>query len=79
MLEKEYNYFIKNKATLLQKYPDQFIVIINETVVGNYVSQEQALREASSKYTLGTFLIQQVSNNPEDTTQRFFSTNVCFH
>ncbi|MDD5156142.1 MAG: DUF5678 domain-containing protein, partial [Candidatus Omnitrophica bacterium] len=77
-LEKEYNYFLNNKATLLQKYPNQFIVIINETVVGNYASQEEALREASGKYTLGTFLIQKVSNNQEDTTQRFFSAKVCF-
>ncbi len=79
MLEKEYAYFLKNKETLLQKYPDQFIVIINETVVGNYVTQEEALKEASSKYALGTFLIQKVSSKPEDVTQRFFSASVCFH
>lgn len=73
MLEKEYNYFLKNKETLLQKYQDWFIVIIGEQVVGNYLSQEEALRESSSKYALGTFLIQKVSTNQEDVTQRFFS------
>lgn len=73
MLEKEYDYFLKNKEALLQKYKDQFIVIMGEQVVGNYLSQEEALREASSKYALGTFLIQKVSNNKEDVTQRFFS------
>ncbi len=78
MLEKEYGYFVKNKETLLQKYPDQFIVIIGETVIGNYATQEEALREASKQHALGTFLIQKISNKPEDITQRFFSSRVCF-
>ena len=79
MLEKEYNYFLKNKESLLQKYPDQFIVIVGETVVGNYTTQEEALTEASKTHALGTFLIQKVSADQEDMTQRFFSTRVCFH
>jgi len=79
MLEKEYNYFLRNKETLLQKYPKQFIVIIDETIVGNYASQEEALKEASQKYPIGKFLIQKVSDDQGDVTQRFFSASVCFH
>ena len=79
MLEKEYKYFLNNKSSLLQKYPNQFVVIVDETVVGNYASQEEALKEASKTHALGTFLIQKVSDKPEETTQRFFSASVCFH
>jgi len=79
MLEKEYNYFLKNKAALLKEHANKFIVIIGEQVVGSYASQEEALKEASQKYTIGEFLIQKVSDNQDDVTQRFFSASVCFH
>ena len=73
MLEKEYDYFLKNRNNLLKDFKDQFIVIIGNKVVGNYKSQEEALKNASSKYPIGTFLIQKVSESEDDTTQRFFS------
>ena len=44
-LEKEYNYFIKNKEGLLKSFLNKFIVIINDTVVGDFDSQEEALKE----------------------------------
>ena len=72
-LEKEFNYFLKNRDSLLKEFKDQFIVIIGEKVVGNYSTQEEALRDSSSKYQIGTFLIQKVSESEEDTSQRFFS------
>lgn len=77
MLDKEYNYFKKNKARLLKQYANKFIVIKGEQVVGHYDSQEEALKESSQKYKLGTFLIQKVSSSADDTIQRFFS-NVYF-
>lgn len=77
MLEKEYSYFNKNKASLLKKYNNKFIVIMGEEVIGAYDTQEEALRESSKKYAVGTFLIQKVSNDPSDTVQKFFS-NVYF-
>jgi len=79
MLEKEYDYFIRNKETLLKDYAGKFVVIVGEEIVGSYPRQEDALKEASQKYPLGTFLIQKVSDNPDDITQRFFSAGVCFH
>lgn len=72
-LEKEYSYFLKNKDALLKSFPDKFIVIIGDEVVDNFDSQDDALKEASKKYKLGTFLIQKVSKDENDITQRFFS------
>ena len=72
-LEKEYSYFLKNKAALLKSFSNKFIVIIDDKVMGNFGSQEEALKEASKKYKLGTFLIQKVSRDESDVTQRFFS------
>lgn len=79
MLEKEYDYFLKNKETMLREYENKFIVIVGEQVVGSYASQDEALKESSQKYAIGTFLIQKISNKQEDITQRFFSASVCFH
>lgn len=72
-LEKEYSYFLQNKESLLKSFPNKFIVIIDNEVVGSFDSQEEALKEASQKYKIGTFLIQRVSEDEGDTTQRFFS------
>ena len=72
-LEKEYNYFLKNKDSLLKNYEGKFIVIVGEKIVENFDTQEEALREASKKYELGSFLIQKVSKGKEDIEQRFFS------
>lgn len=72
-LEKEYNYFLKNKEALLKKYENKFIVIVDEGVVGGFDTQEAALRYASKEYKLGTFLIQRVSMDEEDISQKFYS------
>ena len=77
-LEKEYNYFLKNRQSLLNDYKNQFIVIVGEHVVGSYPTQEDALKDASSKHQIGTFLIQKVSESEDDTTQRFFSRVIIY-
>ena len=78
MLEKEYQYFLKHKDTLLKEYEGKFIIIIGNEVIGSHPSREKALKEASSKYDMGTFLIQKVSRGEDDVIQRF-SSRVSFH
>jgi len=73
MLEKEYDYFLKHKDVLLKEYEGKFIVIIGNEVVGSYSSREEALKETSSKHTMGTFLIQKISRDEDDIIQRFSS------
>ena len=72
-LEKEYKYFLENKDILIKTYENKFIIIIGEEIVSSFDSQEEALREANKKYKLGSFLIQKVSKDEEDISQRFFS------
>jgi len=73
MLEKEYEYFQKNKKELKAKFLGKFIVIKNEEVIGAYSSAAEALKETSKKYEVGSFLIQQVVENDADYIQRFHS------
>ena len=77
-LEKEYKYFLENRDALFKAFPNKWVVIIDNKVVGDYDSQEEALKEAARKFTLGSFLIQKVSNDEGDVTQKFFSM-VCFN
>ena len=73
MLEKEFNFFKEHKVELQKKYLGKTIVIKNEEVVGVYATEAEALQEASKKFELGTFLIQQISAKEKDYIQRFHS------
>lgn len=73
MLEKEFNFFKEHKDELQIKYLGKTIVIKNEEVVGVYATEAEALQEASKKFELGTFLIQQISAKEKDYIQRFHS------
>lgn len=77
MLEKEFEYYLKNQNDLVEKYNNKYIVIIGEKVVGVYNSDAEALLETEKKYQLGTFLIQKCTPGKEDYTQ-IFHTRVTF-
>jgi hypothetical protein len=61
MLEKEYYYYLKNKKTLKQDYRNRVIVIKGKDIIGDYDTKEEALLETVKEHELGTFLIQDVS------------------
>jgi hypothetical protein len=74
MLEKEFQYFIDNKDDLVIRYPNKFIVIKNNDVIGVYNSEIEAYREAQKENEIGTFLIQQcIPGGEENYTQTFHS------
>jgi hypothetical protein len=63
MLNEEYNYFIKKKPLLLKKYKGKFVVVVDHKIDGSYLTLEEAYKEASKKYKLGSFLIQKCIND----------------
>lgn len=72
MLEIEYQFYQKNRDSLLKTYKGRFIVIRGDKVVGVFASEEEAYLEASKLYKLGTFLIQECTPNDKE-TQTFHS------
>lgn len=78
MLEKEFEYYLRNQDDLVQKYNNKHIVIIGEKVVGVYNTDAEALLDSESKYQLGTFLIQKCTPGKDDYTQTFH-TRVAFY
>ncbi len=73
MLEKEYKYYEEHKKELLEKYKDRFIVIVNQKVISDYSSREEALSKTVEIYELGKFLIQKVTDQEDEIIQRFHS------
>ncbi len=71
MLEKEYKFYQDNKEYLLKKYLNRYLIIIDNKVVDDFASYEEALYKTQEKYELGTFLIQKCSS--EDIIQIFHS------
>ena len=73
MLEKEFEYYTTHQEELLKQYNGSFIVIVGESVVGNYPDLPTAYNESKKKYELGTFLIQQCTPGKDSYTRKFRS------
>lgn len=78
MLEQSFKYFIDHQDELVKKYPNKYLVIVGEEVVGVYDSDEQAYFDSLSKYAPGTFLIQLCEAGESAYTQTFHTRVVAF-
>ena len=65
MLEREYKYYESIKSNLLKDHLGEYVVIKDNEIVGIYKSLEEALREGSKRYEIGTFLIQKITEKEE--------------
>ena len=72
-LKKEFEYYIANQAALVNQYPERFLVIKNQTVIGDYDSQATAVLETQKSHALGTFLVQQAVPGTAAYSQTFYS------
>ena len=73
MLKKEFQYYLDNQEELVKKHLNKFLVIKDQKVVGVYDTKQEAYDEATSKYELGTFLIQHCLPGSLSHTQTFHS------
>ena len=71
MLEKEYQYYLDHKPEFLEKYLGKCIVIKNDSVIGVYDTQPQALEQTLKTEKLGTFLAHVVRE--DEVVHRFHS------
>lgn len=76
MLEQEFKYYQDHKEELIGKYNNKFIVIMDQQVIADYPTREEALEETQKSHKIGTFLVQHVSANNVDQVQRFHSRAV---
>ena len=60
-LDKEYEFYQKNKQDIISQHQDRYVVIVGEKIVGVYDRKEKAVVESVKKYKMGTFLVQHVA------------------
>lgn len=78
MIDKNYEYFISHFDELYSEYPEKYIVIKNENVIGSYDSFDEAFDKTTQTEIIGSFLIQLCSSNNERNINHFYSNNVVF-
>ena len=72
-LEREFEYYLQNQKELVQKYKGKVLVIKEQTVIGVFASELEAIQQTSEKHELGTFLMQKCDPTPESHTQSYQS------
>ena len=73
VLEKEFEYYLKNQNDLVKKYNGRFIVIKDSQVIGDYESELEAINKTLEKHEAGTFLVQKCEPGSESYSQMFHS------
>jgi hypothetical protein len=66
MLEKEIGYYQKNIDIWLKESPGKYVVIKDETLVGIFDTNEEALSEAALHFGLSPCLIRRIEKTPEE-------------
>ena len=73
LLKEDFNYYVQNHKEIVKKYLNKYIVIKEQSIVDSYDTFEEAVSESSKKYDLGTFIIQNCSEDLNELTQVFHS------
>ncbi len=66
MLDTEYRTFEDLRAELLRKFPDQFVLIVGEELVGAYASHDEAYAEGIERFGRRDMLIKRVTAAEEE-------------
>ena len=72
-LRNEFEYYVQHQAELAAKYQGRYIVIKGATVIGDYDTAVDAVRETAKTHAPGTFFVQQCDADPESTKITFHS------
>lgn len=71
--EMLHNYYMDNIDELNKKYLNKHIIIKDNKVVGSYDSFGEAVKAATKKYELGTFIVKYCSGNIDNQIAYFHS------
>lgn len=74
-LNMNYKYFKSNKKELLKKFPEEYVVIVNEKVVFHSKDRETAIAYVKT-LEAGTYILQKCET--EENNVQMFHTRVSF-
>lgn len=75
-MDADFLYFKDNMTDFYKKYGSRYIAIKNESVLGVYDTFHVALEETLINEKLGTFIVQQCTDNAVNFTYAF-QANIC--
>ena len=73
MLKKEFQYYLDKQDELVKDYNGRYVVIKNNTFLGDYATALEAIKETSKVHELGSFLVQKCTPGPDDYTATYHS------
>lgn len=72
-LEKEFEYYLENQDSLVEKYNGKIVVIKGCSVIGVFDSEIEAIKKTAKEQELGTFLVQRCVPGSDSYTQAYTS------
>lgn len=69
--KKSYDFFVKNIASLYEKYGNKYLLLHESSVVDVFPSMEDAVKSGYMKFGPGEFIVQQGAPNIEINAARF--------
>ena len=61
--QTDFYFFIAHYSEFYEKYGHKFIAIQNQTVLGVFDDEINAIQETSQKYPLGSFIVQECNGD----------------
>ena len=68
LLAVETAYYDEHAQDLLLTYPNRFLLIHGDTVIGDYASRSEALAEGVRRYGRGPFLVRRTGDKALELT-----------
>jgi len=75
-MNKNYDFFMKNRAMIIAGHENSYVVIKDEAVQGYFATDIEAI-EAMKGSNLGTFIVQKCVNEEKGTVE-FYSRRIVF-
>ncbi|MFW6053020.1 MAG: hypothetical protein ACOC8I_03830 [Desulfosalsimonas sp.] len=72
-LKKEFNYYLNHQDEFVKNYNGKVIVIKDETVLGVYDNEKDAIETTKENHEMGTFFVQRCSPGEQHYSQTFRS------
>ena len=65
LLDRQYQYYLKNKDTIFQKYEGKHVIIHDEQVIDAFYSEREAYIYCVQHFQMGTFFIQYIESEDD--------------
>ena len=73
MLQDLFKYYLEHQSELVKQYNGQYLVIVDNKVVGAFPTDLEAVSYGEENYKAGEFLVQRCSEGNKDYSRTYHS------